>query len=370
MTDNNIENLESSFLQEEKQEKSIIQAPKVINQNLFMAKRTAPFSKAIDMAINDSKQLVIDMDENQNYTQNALVVYNERGKHSTEIMFKNFFNEMPVEQFEEFKKANKLIRDSGQYNTFAKKVKHLFEAKLFDQFGSTGSNAVSIKDSEIAEILNKNRGYISANMDTVLDLLADIQIKSFKYKGNSKSKLDSFEKVNIIEAVRHANGVSTIIFGQLYTYYVSQWGFTQYPIELLKTDDKKYSLAFDIGSYFAEMKRENRHRIKIKSVYERVTAIPRYEDVRDKMNRKYAEKIYKPFEDTIEYLNNFTTFGVDYESTDYIKANGSYDFDKWLNTILKVSWKAEPNYTRLEAGREEARKEANKIKNKMKKKKK
>lgn len=364
MASDNIEK-ENNFLQEEKEEKSIIQIPKVIKQDLFMAKRTAPFSIAIDKAFNDNKQLILEMDDKQNYTQSALVVYNEKGKHATEIMFKHFFETMPQEQFDEFKKANKLIRDSGAYNTFAKKVKHIFEAKLFEQYDSRGNGWLAIKDSIIADIMKKPQSYISANMDTILDLLSDIQIKSFRLKG--KSKLDSFEKVNIIEAVKHNNGTSYLLFGSLYSYYVTQWGFTQYPIELLGTDDRKYKLAFDIGSYIAELKFHNRTRVKVKSIYERVTAIPRYEDVRDNMHRKYQEKIFKPFEDNIEYLNTFATFSIDYENTDYIKANGQYDFDKWLDTTMIINWKCEPNYAGLEAGREKAKKKAKKQKAKREK---
>ena len=88
----------------------------------------------------------------------------------------------------------------------------------------------------------------------------------------------------------------------------------------------------------------------------------RYEDVRDNMNRKYQERIYKPFEDNIEYLNSFATFSINFENTDYYNSNDSIDFEKWLDTNMIITWKIDPNYEQLEAGREEARKKAQKKK--------
>lgn len=335
--------------------------PQIINKKVFMAKQTAPFSIAIDKAINDNKQGFLEYDEKGQYTQSALVVYDRKGKDKTEILFKRFFEDMDDKTFQEFQKASKIItRDSGAYNIFAKKIKHIFEGALFEQYANNGNVPIAIKDKELANMLGKPQSYISANMPNILDSLSNIQIKSYKIK--KRSKLESFEKVNIIEAVKHEKGVSYLLFSQLYSYYLSQWGFTQYPKELLKTNDKKYQLAFDIGSYICEMMYQNRTKIKIKSIYERVTSIPRYEDVRDKQNRKYQEKIYKPFEDNIEYLNTFDTFHIDFENTDYINNKDKIDFDKWLDTNLIVTWNIKPNYTNLEKGRKKQQKKIEKAK--------
>ena len=100
-----------------------------------------------------------------------------------------------------------------------------------------------------------------------------------------------------------------------------------------------------------------------------MTAIPRYEDVRDNMNRKYQERIYKPFEDNIEYLNSFATFNIEFENTDYFTSKDNIDFEKWLDTNMIITWKIQPNYEELEAGRDEARKKAQKKKRKAQKKK-
>lgn len=347
-------------LKEERKEKDLLPVA-VIDSKIFMAKQTAPFSIAIDKAINDNKQGYIEYDEKGQYMQSALVVYDRKGKDKTEILFKRFFESMDDETFKEFQKASKVItRDSGAYNIFAKKIKHIFEGALFDQYENVGNSILAIKDKDIAEMLGKPQSYISANISNILDSLSDIQIKSFTIKG--KSKLDSFEKVNIIEAVKHEKGTSYLLFGQMYAYYLAQWGFTQYPKELLKTNDKKYQLAFDIGSYICEMKYQGRTRIKIKSIYERVTSIPRYEDVRDNMNRKYQERIYKPFDENIEYLNSFATFNINYENTDYFNDKDQIDFYKWLNTTMVVKWNIEPNYKGLEEGRSTAKKKAEKKK--------
>lgn len=99
-----------------------------------------------------------------------------------------------------------------------------------------------------------------------------------------------------------------------------------------------------------------------------MTAIPRYEDVRDKMNRKYQEKIYKPFEDNIEYLNSFKTFNIKYENTNYFTSKDNIDFEKWLDTNMIITWNIDPNYNELEAGRNEARKKAQKKKKQRQKK--
>lgn len=352
------------FLREEKKIDSISQVPKVVNRNIFMAKQTAPFSIAIDKAINDDKQAILDFDEvTKTYRQDAIVIYDNKNSDKTEVVFRNFFNTMPEETFEEFRKVNKIItRDSGAYNTFAKKVKHVFEGKLWEQYATRGNTILQIKDKELATLLGKPQSYISANIPMILDRLSDIHIKSFRVKRKGKNEQREFDKVNIIESVSHRNGTSYLLFGQLYAHYLSQWGFTQYPLELLSTDDRKYKLAFDIGSYISEMRFYNRTKVKIRSIYERVTAIPRYEDVRDNMNRKYQERIYKPFEDNIEYLNSFATFSINFENTDYYNSNDSIDFEKWLDTNMIITWKIDPNYEQLEAGREEARKKAQKKK--------
>lgn len=352
------------FFVEEKKDNSISQAPKVINRSIFMAKQTAPFSIAIDKAINDDKQAILDFDEvTKTYMQNAIVVYDNKNKDKTEVVFKNFFDTMPEETFEEFRKVNKVItRDSGAYNTFAKKVKHVFEGKLWEQYSTRGNTMLEIRDKDLARLLGKPQSYISANMPMILDRLADIHIKSFRVKRKQKNEQREFDRVNIIESVSHRNGTSYLLFGQLYAHYLSQWGFTQYPLELLSTDDRKYKLAFDIGSYISEMRYYNRTKVKIRSIYERVTAIPRYEDVRDNMNRKYQERIYKPFEDNIEYLNSFATFNIEFENTDYFTSKDNIDFEKWLDTNMIITWKIDPNYNELEAGRDEARKKAQKKK--------
>lgn len=359
------------FFVEEKKDNSISQAPKVINRSIFMAKQTAPFSIAIDKAINDDKQAILDFDEvTKTYMQNAIVIYDNKNKDKTEVVFKNFFDTMPEETFEEFRKVNKVItRDSGAYNTFAKKVKHVFEGKLWEQYSTRGNTMLEIRDKDLARLLGKPQSYISANMPMILDRLADIHIKSFRVKRKQKNEQREFDRVNIIESVSHRNGTSYLLFGQLYAHYLSQWGFTQYPLELLSTDDRKYKLAFDIGSYISEMRYYNRTKVKIRSIYERVTAIPRYEDVRDNMNRKYQERIYKPFEDNIEYLNSFATFNIEFENTDYFTLKDNIDFEKWLDTNMIITWKIDPNYNELEAGRNEARKKAQKKKRMSQKKK-
>lgn len=358
------------FLVEEEKDNSINQVTKVINRRIFMAKQTAPFSIAIDKAINDDKQAILDFDEvTKTYMQNAIVVYDNKNKDKTEVVFKNFFDTMPEETFEEFRKVNKVItRDSGAYNTFAKKVKHVFEGKLWEQYATRGNTMLEIKDKDLARLLGKPQSYISANIPMILDRLADIHIKSFRVKRKQKNEQREFDRVNIIESVSHRNGTSYLLFGQLYAHYLSQWGFTQYPLELLSTDDRKYKLAFDIGSYISEMRYYNRTKVKIRSIYERVTAILRYEDVRDNMNRKYQERIYKPFEDNIEYLNSFATFNIEFENTDYFTSKDNIDFEKWLDTNMIITWNIDPNYNELEAGRNEARKKAQKKKKQRQKK--
>lgn len=365
MTDK-ITDKKENFLQEEKKQTNIIQAPKVINDNIFSAKMTAPFSIAIDKAMDDSKQLTIDMDENKNFIQNALVVYEKAGQYTTEILFQGFFNTLSTEEFDSLRSQGAMVRDSGEFSILLRKIRHIFEARLFEQYENNGNVFIMIKDKELAKMLNKPQSFISAKMPEILKSLLNIQIQKFQLARKSRNQ-ESFAKVNIVEAVKREKGASYILFGQLYAYYVAQWGYTQFPLELLQTDDKNYRLAFDIGTYIAEMKYYNRNEFTMKSLYERVTAIPRYEDVKTKMHSKYFEKIYSPVERALDYLNNFIkTFSISY-STDYIKDNGSYDFDKWLDTMIHIEWNIQPNYAGLEAGREKGRKEAKKKKNKKNK---
>ncbi len=364
------EDIRNVFYQEEEKRQSISKK-NVINTEIFDVKRTAPFSIAVDKAMNDNKQLVLDMDEESNkFIQSALVKYDTK-KNITFIWFKNFFKDMSKEEFEEIKMSSILPRDSGPYNIFARKVKHIFEAKLFEVYDNYGNIPLQIKDSELAELMNKPQSYISANITNILNSLLNIQI-TFREKYQPKNKnQDNFTKVHLVEAIKHEKGVSYLLFGQVYANYLAKWGFTQYPKALLKTNDKQYQLAFDIGSYICEMRYQNRNVVKIKSIYNRVTSIRRYEDVRDNGNRAYQKLIYKPFDENIQYLNSLSLFNIEYENSDFLNSKNETDFEKWLDTNMIITWYAdsEPNYERLEEGREENRKKAEKEKKKRSKKK-
>lgn len=348
------------YLEEEKNEK-------IIDYELFSAKNTAPFSIAIDKAMHDNKQGFLDFYQEE-YHKSGLVVY-DNSKHKIEIVFTDHFAELQ----EEFKNGELLGRSQGLYNTFAEKLKDIMEEKHFELFGKQDIASpviIKIKDTELADMLGKSQSTISRYIDSALKGLSNIRL-SYIQKGKGGKK-NSFFSIPMFSGIGHEKGSGTTIFSfnPLYMNAFKYWGFTQYPKELKRTNDKNYPFAYEIGKYVSELLRTQDKpfvEITFRSIFSRVTKIPSYEEVSKTKKRNYQEKIYEPLFNSLEHLRELKVFDYTFNDKEYLTQRGYIDYERLSDTKITFTPYNVPNYARLNASREEAKKEANKIKNKMKK---
>lgn len=114
-------------------------------------------------------------------------------------------------------------------------------------------------------------------------------------------------------------------------------------------------MTYDIALYLYGLVRQNKQntfKIKMETLYNTIRQIPRYEDIK---NWKYQEKLYQPIEKSFDLLQDMQIMSINFENTEYINKNKSYDFNKWLDTNLVVKVLKEPDYQGLRDSREHYR---------------
>lgn len=114
-------------------------------------------------------------------------------------------------------------------------------------------------------------------------------------------------------------------------------------------------MTYDIALYLYGLVRQNKQntfKIKMETLYNTIRQIPRYEDIK---NWKYQEKLYQPIEKSFDLLQDMKIMSINFENTEYINKNKSYDFNKWLETNLIIKVLKEPSYKELRENREHYR---------------
>lgn len=165
-------------------------------------------------------------------------------------------------------------------------------------------------------------------------------------------KYHGLRLVNLIQDASHENGETRITPNDKFANYIGLCSPLQIPQEIYSIKD---SLTYDIALYLYGLVRQNKQntfKIKMETLYNTIRQIPRYEDIK---NWKYQEKLYQPIEKSFDLLQDMQIMSINFENTEYINKNRSYDFNKWLDTNLVVKVLKEPDYQGLRDSREHYR---------------
>lgn len=400
-----------------------LQLEEVQRQQKEIAKKRGltnqPYSELnnfIQYSMGDNVQAFIDMDKNGNpIYRNGIVKYNYnkndkplKNKPTAEIVILDAFTTSeadktkekienaqeiqsnietelkniykPISQIKEIEAHdNAKTMKPTSFKILLKKVELFFVEQLYNNSQIHFNPTITIKDTELAKIFNMDRANINREMNKILIALSQIQIRSFKWakpmyskKNGKKEQIPNLALVNLIQDAVHVNGVTQITFNDKFTEYISLCNVVQNPKELYQVKD---ALTFDLILYlFGQVREKNskKFKIKVRTIYDTIKQIPRYEDVKD---RHYSREIYQPLRDAMDYLGKgkedkkthkfikgLNIANIEYENTDFINSKEQYDFNKWLDTNLVIEIIKEPNYQELRDARAKHRKLAEKNK--------
>lgn len=200
------------------------------------------------------------------------------------------------------------------------------------------SNLVKISLIELANMYNKD---ITKNTFKDLRKQAD---KDMKILRNMKITYTP-KKVNIACGEDYIDNYlfggkkgikNNIIYFKVnedfFKIFKNQSTFLYYPIELLGFNEKYNPHSYLLLQYITDHKRRNigrinENRIKVKSIYEHCTTLPRYEDIQN--NRAVNERIINPFERDLDNIQSFTW---EYEKEQ------PFTFNEWLESYIIVNW--------------------------------
>lgn len=376
-------NKETNFYKQDINKQIISDKENALNEKMRAVDRglrNQPYSELnnfIQYAIGDNVQNFIDFDENGNQTlKNGIVRYNYdkkdkpiKSKNNAEIVIKNAFTESevaklqdelsntlykPMSQIKEVVMKNGKIR-ATTFNILLKKVELFFVEELYNNNcnGNVLSPTITIKDADLAKILDTDRGNLNRDMNKVIIALGQVQIRSFNWRktmyskrNGEKQEIPNLALINLIQDAVHEDGITQVTFNDKFAQHIALCSVLQTPKELYAVKD---ALTFDLILYLygqVRQKKGNRFKIKIRTIYDTIKQIKRYEHVK---GRNYQRDIYQPFEDAMKYLGKGTIenrrkiikqglgiANVNYENTDFIKDNGQYEFNKWLDTNLNV----------------------------------
>ena len=376
-------NKETNFYKQDINKQIISDKENALNEKMRAVDRglrNQPYSELnnfIQYAIGDNVQNFIDFDENGNQTlKNGIVRYNYdkkdkpiKTKNNAEIVIKNAFTESEVAKLQD-ELSNTLYKPMSQikevvmkigkirattFNILLKKVELFFVEELYNNNcnGNVLSPTITIKDADLAKILDTDRGNLNRDMNKVIIALGQVQIRSFNWRktmyskrNGEKQEIPNLALINLIQDAVHEDGITQVTFNDKFAQHIALCSVLQTPKELYAVKD---ALTFDLILYLygqVRQKKGNRFKIKIRTIYDTIKQIKRYEHVK---GRNYQRDIYQPFEDAMKYLGKGTIenrrkiikqglgiANVNYENTDFIKDNGQYEFNKWLDTNLNV----------------------------------
>ena len=355
-------------------EKDIQQEKQLAKEKGLKHQPYSNLNNFIQYSIGDNIQNFIDYDEKGNQTlRNGIVKYGYgargqalKGRDNAEIVFLNAFSPEEIE-----KQINEIIykpivkikstEHKGEiketnYSILLKKVELYFVEQLYNSFsgGSTENSTIVIKDMELAKNFNVSRNYINQKMNSVLVALSQMQIRSYtpgkaiRSNRNKKETIPGLRLVNLIQDAAHINGETQITFNDKFATYIGLCSPLQIPNEIYTIKDP---LSYDIALYLygqVRQKESNTFKIKVGTLYNTIRQIPRYENVK---GRNYQREIYQPLEKTFELLEDMKLISINYEDTNYITENKTYDFNKWIDTNLVIKVLKEPDLQALRDNR-------------------
>ena len=196
-------------------------------------------------------------------------------------------------------------------------------------------------------------------VNDALDLLyaTSISYDDSARKNRSKNYMD----MRIIEKKGIENGVIYVCFTQTFAEMLSNdCSIMPYPLTLLKlSGGKSYPHAYSIGRKMAEHKymnagKANERIIAVKTLVDACDELPTEEEVRNSKNRSLAERIARPFLDSLEEACRKIGIGEDgyclmYERGERIPNEELYElsYDTFINAYIHFDeWPDYPDQTK------------------------
>ena len=213
----------------------------------------------------------------------------------------------------------------------------------------------------------------------VNDALDLLYATSISYDDSAKkNKSKNYMDMRILEKKGIKNGIIYVCFTQTFSEMLSNdCSIMPYPLTLLKlSGGKSYPHAYSIGRKMAEHKymnagKANERIIAIKTLVDACDELPTEDEVRNSKNRSLAERIARPFLDSLEEACRKIGIGengyyLTYEGGEKIQDKELYDlsYNVFINAYIHFDeWPDYPDQTkRIEAKRTSVRKK-NKSKN-------
>ena len=196
----------------------------------------------------------------------------------------------------------------------------------------------------------------------VNDALELLYATSISYDDSAKkNKSKNYMDMRILEKKGIKNGIIYVCFTQTFSAMLSNdCSIMPYPLTLLKlSGGKSYPHAYSIGRKMAEHKymnagKANERIIAIKTLVDACDDLPTEEEVRNSNNRSLAERIARPFLDSLEEVCRKIGIGEEgyfltYEGGEKIPDNELYNlsYDVFINAYVHFDeWPDYPDQTK------------------------
>ncbi len=196
----------------------------------------------------------------------------------------------------------------------------------------------------------------------VNDALELLYATSISYDDSAKkNKSKNYMDMRILEKKGIKNGVIYVCFTQTFSAMLSNdCSIMPYPLTLLKlSGGKSYPHAYSIGRKMAEHKymnagKANERIIAIKTLVDACDELPTEDEVRNSNNRSLAERIARPFLDSLEEVCRKIGIGEEgyyltYEGGEKIPDNELYNlsYDVFINAYVHFDeWPDYPDQTK------------------------
>lgn len=183
---------------------------------------------------------------------------------------------------------------------------------------------------------------------------------SLSWREKFRGKQENFMDIRLVEAKGIRKGYILIKFTQTFAQYLIKLPLTQYPIALLKIDERNsnaYIMGLKMSQHFNldnNQLRGTAQLLKVKTLLASTT-LPTVEEVR-KQRASWETRIKEPFENSLDAL---TACGL-LENWEYSKAKGESmtddeatkfsSYERWSETLVKFTLQDAPNHhSRLES---------------------
>lgn len=182
---------------------------------------------------------------------------------------------------------------------------------------------------------------------------------SWKEKERKKGQDRDFADIRIIEAKAIKNGIITMVFSQIFSEYLIQLPITQYPLALLRLDERNstaYNIAYKMSQHY---NMDNNHRrgtaqlLKVKTLLA-VTSLPSADNSTVK-RVGWDNRIKEPFENALDaltkvgFLEDWRYSHSKGEEMSDTEATAFNSYNQWAETLINFTIKDKIDHTaRLE----------------------